>query len=287
MSKQTRKDRNNARKLRIAIIDDESHGELTSFKTTRSQIITILSAIAVFLIVGTYLLTAFTGLKRTIPGYPSTETKMLALDNLRRIDSLENVIDIWAMQVANIQRVATGREAIPMDSLSVSIKNSDSLDAATLAKYARNDSLLREQVGKEEQFNISFKKNVVTQIEGLHFYTPVKGVITEEYNKGAGHPFIDIAAPENSSVCAILDGTVISAVWNDETGYTIQLQHSNDIVSVYKHNGKLLKKTGDHVSAGTPIALVGSTGTLSTGAHLHFELWHKGEAIDPALYISF
>ena len=98
---------------------------------------------------------------------------------------------------------------------------------------------------------------------------------------------MDIAAPENSTVSAILDGTVIYAGWDDNAGYVIQLQHDNNLVSVYKHNSKLLMKTRDKVKAGTPIALVGSTGTLSTAPHLHFELWHKGEAINPAQYINF
>lgn len=80
---------------------------------------------------------------------------------------------------------------------------------------------------------------------------------------------------------------VIYDGWSEEAGYTIQIQHGNDIVSIYKHNEKLLKKTGDKVKAGTPIALIGSTGTLSTGDHLHFELWHNGESLDPTQYISF
>ena len=86
---------------------------------------------------------------------------------------------------------------------------------------------------------------------------------------------------------ATLDGTVIYDGWSDEDGYTIHIQHDGDIVSIYKHNEKLLKKTGDKVSAGMPVALVGNTGKLSTGDHLHFELWHKGETVDPAKYISF
>ena len=88
-------------------------------------------------------------------------------------------------------------------------------------------------------------------------------------------------------VSSVLDGTVISAGWTDDSGYTIQIQHDNNLISVYKHNEKLLKKTGDKVSAGTPVALVGGTGKVSTGTHLHFELWHKGEPIDPAQYIKF
>ena len=85
----------------------------------------------------------------------------------------------------------------------------------------------------------------------------------------------------------MLNGTVISSGWNDDTGYTIQVQHDNNLISIYKHNAKILKSTGDKVNAGTPIALVGNTGNLSTGAHLHFELWHKGEPINPSNYIKF
>ena len=102
-----------------------------------------------------------------------------------------------------------------------------------------------------------------------------------------GHPYLDIAAQENSVVSAILDGAVTYAGWNDDTGYVIQLQHDNNLISVYKHNSKLLLKERDKVKAGTPIALTGNTGYLSTAPHLHFELWHKGEPINPELYIKF
>jgi len=121
----------------------------------------------------------------------------------------------------------------------------------------------------------------------LHFFPPVKGIISDGFNLATNHPFLDIAAPTNAVVSAVLDGTIIMANWTDETGFTIQIQHSNDLISIYKHNSKLLKKTGDRVNAGTAISLVGNTGELSTGSHLHFELWHKGVAIDPSKYIKF
>ena len=110
-------------------------------------------------------------------------------------------------------------------------------------------------------------------------------MISQNYD--ATHPYIDITAPAGSVVKATLDGTVISSGWNEDAGHTIQIQHTDDIISIYKHNEKLLKKTGDKVKAGTAIALVGNSGSLSTGTHLHFELWHKGEAIDPTKYIKF
>ena len=156
-----------------------------------------------------------------------------------------------------------------------------------MADLARKDSILRQNVKEEEQFDISSdrdKRNL--PIEGLHFFTPLKGVVSQGYDP-AIHPYVDITAPSGSVVKATLDGTVIYAGWSDESGNTIQIQHEGDIVSIYKHNEKLLKKVGEKVTAGSPIALVGNTGSLSTGEHLHFELWHKGETVDPAKYINF
>ena len=158
--------------------------------------------------------------------------------------------------------------------------------AKTREELQKRDSLLRENVRNEEQFGLSNSGHRNLPIEGKHFFTPLKGVISQGYDKVI-HPFIDITAPANSVVAAVLDGTVISAGWSDDVGYTICIQHENDIVSIYKHNNKLLKSTGEKVTAGTPVALVGGTGSISTGEHLHFELWYRGEPVDPTKYINF
>ena len=155
-----------------------------------------------------------------------------------------------------------------------------------MKELAQKDSLLRMNVKEEEEFGISDRDKRNLPIEGLHFFTPLKGVVSQGYDP-AIHPYIDITAPAGSVVKATLDGTVISDGWSEDTGYTIQIQHDGDIISIYRHNEKLLKKTGDKVTAGSPIALVGNTGKLTTGEHLHFELWHKGETVDPAKYMTF
>lgn len=153
-------------------------------------------------------------------------------------------------------------------------------------KLAEKDSLLRKEVANEDKFDVKSNSSRSLPIEGMHFFTPLKGVVSQAYDKVL-HPYIDITAPGNSVVMSVLDGTVISDGWTDTEGYTIRIQHEGDIISVYKHNQKLMKKTGDKVTAGMPIAILGGTGSLSDGDHLHFELWHKGEAVDPTKYISF
>ncbi|MBP5302616.1 MAG: M23 family metallopeptidase [Bacteroidales bacterium] len=270
---------------RITVREIETTSEVFSFTTTKGILITLFVVAALLLVAATYLITAHTAVRYLIPGYPNKETRAIQEANQRRIDSLENEVSLWAFQVNNIQRIVTGREPIDMDSLRVMQK--DSTSSLYRQLYAQKDSILRNEVVNEETFNISSRDRNIEQLEGIHFFTPVKGIITQSYNAAIGHPYIDIAAAEDEIVYSVLDGTVISAGWNDDTGYTIQIQHNNNLVSIYKHNSRLLKKTGDRVSAGTPIAVIGDTGNLSYGIHLHFELWHNGETIDPTAYIKF
>ena len=274
------------KKYRFSIFNDTTHEEIFAFRAYGVLSVVSLAVAVVLLIASVTVLISFTRLRELIPGYPSAQSRQDLIQNAIKIDSLQNEINIWRLQLANIQRITTGQEPLQIDSLLNLSGSKDSLLAYN-DDFAKNDSLLRATVLKEEQFNLSATSHKIEQIEGLHFFPPLKGVVTEEYNLGIDHPYLDIAAPENSTVSAILDGTVIYAGWDDTAGYIIQLQHDNNLVSVYKHNSRLLMKVRDKVKAGTPIVLVGNTGTLSTAPHLHFELWHKGEAIDPAQYINF
>lgn len=271
--------------FRLAFIDDKTHQQLVTLHFTRTSFFITVVTILVVLCAAIFSIIAFTPVRTFVPGYPDARSKRAAIQNAIRIDSLENVIFRWELYSENLRRVVEGEEPVKIDSL-IKAKNSAQTETLDAAELARQDSLLREHVKEEEQFGISSRGKRNLPIEGLHFFTPLKGVVSQGYDP-AVHPYIDIAAAAGSVVKATLDGTVISAGWSDDSGYTIQIQHDGDIVSIYKHNEKLLKKTGDKVTAGTPIALVGNTGELTTGEHLHFELWHKGETVDPTLYIKF
>ena len=268
----------------ISVRENETHKYLWSIRFTKtSLIITIFSFLVMFTAV-IYCTIAYTPIRTFIPGYPDARTKRAAIQNAIKADSLEKVIYRWELYSENLKRAVEGKAPIKIDSI---LKASQKEAAVTIdEKYLnRQDSTLREHVKEEEQFGISQRSRRDLPIEGLHFFTPLKGVISQGYDPI--HPFIDITAPEGSVVKATLDGTVIYAGWSQDAGNTIQIQHSDDIVSIYKHNDKLLKKVGDKVKAGTSIALVGNTGDTTTGTHLHFELWHKGEAVDQTKYIKF
>lgn len=278
------KEKKESKGFTISARDNETHKYLWSIRFTKTSLFVTVLSVLVMLTVATYCVIAYTPVRTFIPGYPDARTKRAAIQNAIKVDSLEKVIYRWEIYSENIKRAVEGKAPIKIDSI-IKASSKETAVSADQTLLQKQDSLLREQVKEEERFEISQRGRRDLPIEGLHFFTPLKGVISQGYDPI--HPYIDITAPAGSVVKATLDGTVIYAGWNEETGNTIQIQHSDDLISIYKHNEKLLKKTGDKVKAGTSIALVGNTGDVSTGTHLHFELWHKGEAVDPTRYIKF
>ena len=271
--------------FRLAIIDDMSHKQLVTLHFTKTRFFVAIVTLLVTFTAAVFSIIAFTPVRTFIPGYPDARSKRAAIQNAITIDSLETVIYKWGLYSENLKRVMEGMDPVKIDS----IVNAGMEAAAKVNKdkdFSTQDSILREKVKEEEQFGLSSKPNRSLPIEGKHFFCPLKGAISQGYDSFS-HPYIDITAPKGSVVKATLDGTIIFAGWDDQTGYTVHIQHDGDIISIYRHNEKLLKKTGDKVSAGTPIALVGNSGDITTGDHLHFELWHKGEAVDPTKYINF
>ena len=271
------------RKYRAALIDAFSHERLWSIVFTRPAFIIAVISGAVLLLLICFLLIAFTPLRTFIPGYPNAQARRTAVQNAIRIDSLETQILQWELYTENLKRVVAGEEPLLLDSLILKQQAAGKdLDPAFLA---RRDSLLRARVVEAEQFEVSGPRRDLP-IEALSFYTPLKGVVSQGFDRTL-HPYVDVTAPTGTAVMAVLDGTVVFAGWEEADGYTLAIQHKGDILSVYKHNEKLLKKAGESVKAGTPVALVGSSSSLTKGDHLRFELWYAGEAVDPAAYISF
>ena len=281
MQKKVKKIKN----FRLSLVDDETHKPIFVTRFSRTRFLTASVSAIVLVCLLFFIITAYTPVRTLIPGYPDARAKRAALQNAIKIDSLEMLVSRWELYSENMKRILSGQEPLRIDSLIMQMAGQDKKTLSE-KKIREQDSILRMNVTKEEQFQLSLAEGRNLHIEGMHFFCPLKGVISQGYDPSI-HPFIDITAPANSMVYAVLDGTVIASGWNDDSGYTIQIQHVNDIISIYKHNQKLLRKVGDKVTAGEPIAIVGNTGTLTTGEHLHFELWYRGEAVDPTKYINF
>lgn len=272
------------KRYRISLVENDTHVSIGSVRFTKINGIFIGTGIVIAFILLIYCLIAFTPLRSTIPGYPNAHSKEVAVANAIRIDSLETIITKWDLYAENLSRVLAGDETISIDSI-VSTNRTKYLSAKSQEELNRRDSILRETVQLEEQFGVSGTSRNLP-VEGMHFFSPIKGVVSQGFDI-ALHPAIDITAPSGSVVSAVYDGFIIYTSWDEGKGNVIIIQHPDNVISVYGHNQKLLKKLGESVKAGTSIALVGNTGSLTTGDHLHFELWSDGTPMDPTKLISF
>lgn len=271
-------------KYRLVILNEDTFEERLSFKLTRLNVFVLGSMSAVFLIGVTYLIIAFTPLREYIPGYSSTALKKKATELNYKTDSLQQVILMNDRFYASIKKVLEG-EVSKVDFNRDSIIQAVKLEASEVdLRPIKEDSLLREKVDKEDKYNLFESASTTTNFV---LFPPVNGNISEPYNLKEKHYAVDIVVAADTPVKATADGTVIFAEWTAETGYVLILEHSYGLISVYKHNASLTKNQGDFVKTGEVIATAGNTGTLSTGPHLHFELWNDGYPINPANFIDF
>jgi murein DD-endopeptidase MepM/ murein hydrolase activator NlpD len=272
-------------KYRLSILNDQTFEEVWVMRLSRLNVIVAVGATAIFLITAVILLIAFTPMREFIPGYPDGNTRRSIVENALKTDSLERELRQWKIYLGNLHTILRGENPNNMESIpDTSIRYSE-------INFARSieDSLLRMQIETEELYNLSVidSRSDRDNLTRLHFFPPVKGVVTNPFNAKSGHLGVDVVAPPNEVIVAVADGTVTLSSWTLETGYVIQIQHAGNLLSVYKHNSKLLKQSGAHVKTGEAIAIIGNSGELTTGPHLHFELWHKGTPLNPEQYIVF
>ncbi|SFC96150.1 M23 family metallopeptidase [Algibacter pectinivorans] len=271
-------------KYRLMVLNENTFEERLSFKLTRLNVFVFMSLLAVFLITLTYLLIAFTPLREYIPGYSSTALKKKATELSYKTDSLQRVIQLNDRYYESIKKVLKG-DVNTVDFNKDSIIQAVKLEASEVdLKPIAEDSLLREKVDKEDKYNL-FES--ATSTTNFVLFPPVSGTISEPYNAKEKHYAVDVVVAKDTPVKAAADGIVIFAEWTANTGNVIIIEHSYGLISVYKHNASLTKSQGDLVKSGEVIATAGNTGELSTGPHLHFELWNDGYPINPTNFIDF
>lgn len=271
-------------KYRLVILNEDTFEERLSFKLTRLNVFVLVSLSSIFLVVFTLMLIAFTSLKEYIPGYSSTALKNRATELHFKTDSLQQVIVLNERYYGSIKKVLQG-EVSTVDFNKDSIIEAVKLEISEVdLNPIQEDSILREKVDKEDKYNL-FES--ASSSANFVLFPPVNGTVSEPYNLKDKHYAIDLVVPKDTPIKATADGTVIFAEWTASTGYVIILEHSHGLISVYKHNAALTKVQGELVKAGEVIATSGNTGELSTGPHLHFELWNDGYPINPSNFIDF
>ncbi len=277
-------------KYRLVILNEETFEERLSISLSRLNVFVAIGLLSIILVFITTYIIAFTPLKEYIPGYTDVTMQRRIYELQLRSDSVGRSLKANEQYLKNLRNVLGGEDlqvtrALPADT--AALKNYKNITD----KRSKEDSLLRADYENQSKYNLfraeESSKSQVSQVRNLTFYSPLKGIVTSDFNPVAAHYGIDIVANRDEAIKAIQDGTVIFAGWTIETGYTIALQHPGNIISIYKHNSVLLKKEGSFVRAGESIAIIGESGELSTGPHLHLEIWINGNPVNPKDYIVF
>lgn len=270
-------------KYKLTIFNENTLEEVVGIRVSKLNGLSVLLSVLTVLFLIAACIIAFTPLRNYLPGYMNSEVREQIVKNALRVDSLQTVLQRQNMYIMNIQDIFSGRVRID------SVKSIDSLTVArqdTLMERTKKEEEFRNQYEETEKYNLTSITSE-PEVNGLIFFRPTLGMISGHFSREKKHFGTDIAASPNESVLATMDGTVIMSAYTAETGYVIGIQHNQNFISFYKHCGSLLKKEGDKVKGGEAIAVVGNSGSLSTGPHLHFELWHKGFPVNPEKYIVF
>ncbi len=251
--------------FRLIIMNDETLEEMRSYRLSLLNIYTFFSIILVILSLLIISFIIFTPIKRFIPGYGDVNSNPQFLDLKEKVEFLEEELDNQELYIDGLTKLFDGID----EDLGNSVANAQPLE-----------NNVKSSIQEVPYVNTNI-------LDELFFINPVNGTVSEGFMIDKKHFGVDVLAPKNTPIKSIMDGVILSSDWSLETGNTISIQHPSNIISIYKHNSVLLKETGSLVKAGEAIAIIGNTGTLSDGPHLHFELWYNGKPENPEEYFSF
>lgn len=267
-------------------MNDATFEEKVSITLSPLNVFVFAGTIIISLITFTIYIIAFTPLREYIPGYADITMQRKLLNLTAKTDSLIQKLDTRDRYLLNLRNVINGDAGV--DSLITGVPALARYDTIEIPPASAADSSIRQEIESQDRFTLSAGgSQQASSISSFYFFTPVKGTVTNTFNNKTKHFGIDIVASPNEVIKCTLDGTVVMADWTSETGYVIAVQHSNNLFSIYKHNSALLKNPGDYIKAGEVIAIIGNTGELTTGPHLHFELWYNGSPVNPVDYMTF
>ncbi len=277
-------------KYRFVIQREDTLEERLSLRLTRLNVFVLAGIIVIVLVILTTVVIAYTPLKEYIPGYAEIKNKEELIFLKKRADSLENEMLKSERYIINIKNLLEGKTPDNQPQR-IEGQENEKRNYDTLTAYpGKDDSLLRQAVESRSKYDLlelDDKSSHSSGISNYFFFTPLEGIVSNSFSIPNKHYGIDIVAQESEIVKSTLDGVIILSEWTIETGYNLVIQHAGNLISVYKHNSSLLQKQGDFVKAGSPIAIVGNSGEITTGKHLHFELWHNNRPVNPKNYINF
>ena len=278
--KSTRK--KDSKNYRLVIQEEKTYKEKFKLKLSRTNVFLTGTFISLIIVSITTSVIFFTPVREYIPGYDTTKMRIQAINNLERLDSLINQLSINENYLEAVFQTINGED---YKNIYTNESQRISVDLSELDMSLRvEDSILRKVVEREDKFNVIESE---TQTLNLEMSPPVRGIIIESFDVSIKHYGIDIVLKEQTPVKAVADGIVLLSEWTIDSGHTVIVYHKDQLTSVYKHNYLSKVKTGDYVKQGQVVALSGNTGELTSGPHLHFELWDSNGPINPEDFIIF
>ena len=271
-----------SKNYRLVIQEEKTYKEKFKLKLSRTNVFLTGTFISLIIVSITTSIIFFTPVREYIPGYDTTKMRIQAINNLERLDSLINQLSINENYLEAVSQTINGED---YKNIYTNESQRISVDLSELDMSLRvEDSILRKVVEREDKFNVIESE---TQTLNLEMSPPVRGIIIESFDVSIKHYGIDIVLKEQTPVKAVADGIVLLSEWTIDSGHTVIVYHKDQLTSVYKHNYLSKVKTGDYVKQGQVVALSGNTGELTSGPHLHFELWDSNGPINPEDFIIF
>ncbi|UZR95050.1 M23 family metallopeptidase [Chondrinema litorale] len=270
----------------LIIRHEENFAEKATIKFSYVKLFLVIGGIFVLFSGLSFLLVTTVLSKWFDPRIDYVKMNSTLIEMQENIDSLMVQMEIKEKSLTNFRNVLTGNVDFVVFENPVE-DDSVTQNAEENAELAKVESDFRKQFEESDYDQLNFINNAKSDLQQLFFFTPIDGVISRKYSISEGHYGLDIVARKNEPVKAVSDGTVLISSWTQDSGHVIAVQHKHQLISFYKHNSARLKNVGDVVKAGDIIAIIGNSGELTDGPHLHFELWYDGNAVNPEDFMTF
>jgi len=272
-------------KYRLIIYNDNTFEEVLHFRLSRWNVALLFVLGSFFIVILTTFVIAYTPLREYIPGYPDADAIQKARYNKAYIDSIEEKLQYQEKYLNNLKYLILYGE--PINKQTVMHVDTTQNYKNLVLDASPEDSSFRKMVEQEEKYSLSQEKPLQSLFVQNHYFIPVKGIIVNKFNKSQKHYGVDIVTKSKDMVFSILDGQIVYAGYTSQTGFMVIIQHRENLLSIYKHMDQIFTTMGQKVNAGDVLGIVGNTGELTTGPHLHFELWYKGQPLNPENIMTF
>jgi len=274
----------------LIVRNEEDFAEKTTFTFTYAKLILFIVSFSILMFIGSLFLVSTLLEQWFDPRYAQAESNRQLIELSMIVDSLDQQVQKKQDFITSFQRIVKGDSISDKESYYIANAGDRAVEKGSMGTpdISEVDSQFRQEFEEDGVELLTVNSgSTSSQLDELFFFTPLTGIISSSYNPKIGHYGVDIVSRKNEPIKSVADGTVILASWTQDAGYVITVQHKSNVISVYKHNSSLLKKPGDFVNAGDVIAIIGNTGELTSGPHLHFELWYNGNPVDPEEFVSF